>query len=221
MVEGYQTADDGENENGWGQGQYCGHGETLAGRSTGEGGRDAHFGCGKYAVYPGNNFREHLRPFVEGAFQLEGGTEKAAAVMPYYTISYQQDKKYGENVGNAFSAYIINDLLRREFGYDGVVCTDWGVTGPEPPTDDALGWHCWGVGKIFTAEGILKRSCQGWIRGNDERTYSWLHLGVATYGEAFMRNVLKNRPSDCLPICSGWVVENPYWTPEIGGNSGQ
>ena len=32
-------------------------------------------------------------------------------------------------MGNAYSKYIINDLLRTEYNYDGVVCTDWGVTG--------------------------------------------------------------------------------------------
>jgi beta-glucosidase len=33
-----------------------------------EGGRDGHFAYGKFAVYPGNNFETHLKPFTEGAF---------------------------------------------------------------------------------------------------------------------------------------------------------
>ena len=45
--------------------------------------------------------------------------------MPYYTISYGQDKENGENVGNSFSRYLIGNLLREQLGYDGVVCTDW------------------------------------------------------------------------------------------------
>ncbi|NLP37313.1 MAG: glycoside hydrolase family 3 protein [Firmicutes bacterium] len=229
VVEGYQTADDGENENGWGQDSIVAMVKHWPGGGTGEGGRDAHFGCGKYAVYPGNNFREHLRPFVEGAFQLEGGTEKAAAVMPYYTISYQQDKKYGENVGNAFSAYIINDLLRREFGYDGVVCTDWGVTGPEPPTDDALGWHCWGVEEGYTtAERHLKAIMAGvdQFGGNDELEpiLEAYHLGVATYGEAFMRWRFEESAVRLLTnMFRLGLFENPYLDPqksaETVGNS--
>jgi beta-glucosidase len=73
------------------------------------GGRDAHYGYGKYAVYPGQNFNEHLKPFTEGAFQLEGKTNQASAVMPYYTISLNQDIKYGENVGNSYNEYLIKN----------------------------------------------------------------------------------------------------------------
>ena len=96
------------------------------GGGTGEGGRDAHFGIGKYAVYPGGRFDLGLIPFVDGAFKLPGKTGMASAVMPYYTISYGQDPS-GENVANGFSHYIIQDLLRDKYGYEGVVCTDWGI----------------------------------------------------------------------------------------------
>lgn len=96
------------------------------GGGTGEAGRDAHFGIGKYAVYPGNGFQTGLIPFVDGAFKLPGKTKSASAVMPYYTISYGQNPS-GENVGNGFSHYIIQDLLRDKYGFEGVVCTDWGI----------------------------------------------------------------------------------------------
>jgi len=96
------------------------------GGGSGEGGRDAHFGIGKYAVYPGNNFGQGLIPFVDGAFALPGKTRMASAVMPYYTISYGQDPS-GQNVGNGFSRYIIQELLRDKYRYEGVVCTDWGI----------------------------------------------------------------------------------------------
>ena len=44
----------------------------FPGGGAGEGGRDAHFAYGKYAVYPGKNFEMHQKPFVEGAFKLHG-----------------------------------------------------------------------------------------------------------------------------------------------------
>lgn len=96
------------------------------GGGTGEGGRDAHFGIGKYAVYPGGRFDLGLIPFTEGAFALPGKTRMASAIMPYYTIPYGQDPS-GENVGNGFSKYIISDLLRGRYHYEGVVCSDWGI----------------------------------------------------------------------------------------------
>lgn len=93
-----------------------------------ESGRDAHYGRGKFAVYPGGNFELHKKPFFDGAFKLKSGTQKASAVMPYYTVSYNQTE---ENVANNYNKTIITDMLRGDAGYDGVVCTDWGVTADE------------------------------------------------------------------------------------------
>lgn len=229
VVEGYQTTSDEESENGWGKDSIVAMVKHWPGGGSGEGGRDGHFGCGKYAVYPGNNFREHLRPFTEGAFRLDGGTEKAAAVMPYYTVSYNQDKKYGENVGNSYSTYIINDLLRQEFGYDEVVCTDWGITGPEPPTEDGLGWRCWGVEEGYTtAQRHLKIIMAGvdQFGGNNEiePVLEAYRLGAAEYGEAFMRKRFEESAVRLLAnMFRLGLFENPYLDPqksaEIVGNS--
>ena len=124
------------------------------GGGTGEGGRDAHFGMGKYAVYPGNNFDAHLIPFVDGAFNLKGGTKMASAVMPYYTISVGQDPT-GENVANGFSKYIIQDLLRDKYKYNGVVCTDWGIV-KDYQYVYKHGGKPWGVETLSLAERRLK-----------------------------------------------------------------
>ena len=124
-VDGCQTTE--ESPDGWGSRSVNAMVKHWPGGGTGEGGRDAHFSYGKYAVYPGENFEEHLKPFTEGAFRLDGKTGQASSVMPYYTISYGIDKKYGENVGNSYSKYIVQELLRDTCGYDGVVCTDWEI----------------------------------------------------------------------------------------------
>ena len=120
-----------------------------------EGGRDAHYAYGKFAVYPGNNFDEHLVSFVDGALKLSGKTKMAAAVMPYYTISYNRDKN-GENGGNSYSKYLITDLLRTKYHYDGVVCTDWGVTTDEGKTPDIFGGKSWGMETKTVAERHYK-----------------------------------------------------------------
>jgi len=83
-----------------------------------EDGEDAHFRYGANQLYPGDNFDYHLIPF-EAAF--EAGT---AMIMPYYGIPLDQTS---ENVGMSFNKEIIRDLLRDEYGYDGVVCTDWSI----------------------------------------------------------------------------------------------
>lgn len=151
-VDGFQTSTGSDEiENGWGFSSVNAMVKHWPGGGSGEGGRDAHYGYGKYAVYPGNNFAEHLIPFTEGAFKLNGPTKKAAAVMPYYTISYKQDPVYGENVGNSYSKYIIHDLLRGKYGYDGVVTTDWGITADEPASVDIFAGRPWGVENLTVA----------------------------------------------------------------------
>jgi len=69
-----------------------------------------------YLIYPGDNLDYHLLPF-KAAF--EAG---ATATMPYY--SFMQ----GESFPISYSQYAIQELLRDYLNFDGVACTDWGVT---------------------------------------------------------------------------------------------
>lgn len=155
-VDGFQTSSgNSELQGGWGYHSVNAMVKHWPSGGPEEGGRDGHYAYGKFAVYPGNNFSEHLVPFTEGAFQLSGPTKKAAAVMPYYTISYGQDKT-GENVANAYSKYLITDLLRGQYGYDGVVCTDWGVTGDERDNVATFAGRPWGMESASTTERHFK-----------------------------------------------------------------
>lgn len=152
--DGFQTTEG--TKDGWGKDSVNTMVKHFPGGGPCEAGRDAHYAYGKYAVYPGGNFNEHLKPFTEGAFSLEDGTKKASAVMPYYTISYDIDKKNGENVGNSYNKYLIQDLLRDEMEYDGVVCTDWNITHDIGQTEEAMAGKCWGVEGLTEAERHLK-----------------------------------------------------------------
>lgn len=184
-----------------------------------EGGRDGHFAYGKFAVYPGNNFETHLKTFLEGAFKLNGGTKKASAVMPYYTISFNQDKKYGENVGNGFSKYIVTDLLREKYGYDGVVCTDWLITGDEGKTPDVFAGKSWGTEKMTIAERHYKVMMAGvdQFGGNNDikPVLEAYQMGVKEHGEAFMRNRFeKSAVRLLLNVFRVGLFENAYLDPE-------
>lgn len=152
--DGFQTTEG--TEDGWGKDSVNTMVKHFPGGGMCEAGRDAHYAYGKYAVYPGNNFEEHLKPFTQGAFALDGKTGEASAVMPYYTISSGMDKKYGENVGNSYNKYLIQDLLRKELGYDGVVCTDWGITHDIGEAEETFAGKCWGVEHMTEAERHLK-----------------------------------------------------------------
>ncbi|MBN1625247.1 MAG: glycoside hydrolase family 3 C-terminal domain-containing protein [Deltaproteobacteria bacterium] len=214
-VDGFQTSY-GHNEiaNGWGYTSVNAMVKHWPGGGPEEGGRDAHFGYGKYAVYPGNNLADQLKPFTEGAFKLEGKTGAASAVMPYYTISYNIDTKIRENVGNSFSSYIITDLLRGTYGYDGVVCTDWVITADETAVDSFNG-RPWGVEDISVVDRHFKVIMAGvdQFGGNNGAgpVIEAYKKGVKEHGEAFMRARFEQSAVRLLKnIFRVGLFENPY-----------
>ncbi|GAB2535146.1 glycoside hydrolase family 3 protein [Spirosoma aerophilum] len=220
-IDGFQTST-GANEitGGWGYASVNAMVKHWPGGGSGEGGRDAHYAYGKYAVYPGKNFQSHFLPFLNGAFKLKGKTGMASAVMPYYTISFNQDKKYGENVGNSYSKYIIHDLLRTKYKYDGVVCTDWLITGDETAVDVFLTGKSWGVEKMTLAERHYKILMNGvdQFGGNNEAkpVTDAYQMGVKEHGAAFMRARFEQSAVRLLKnIFRVGLFENPYLDPQV------
>ena len=218
-VDGFQTSPEAiEAYEGWGNLSVNAMIKHWPSGGPEEGGRDGHFAYGKFAVYPGNNFETHMKPFTDGAFKLNGGTKKASAVMPYYTISFDQDKKYGENVGNGFSKYIVTDLLRNRFGYEGVVCTDWLITGNEGPTPDVFAGKSWGVEKLSVAERHYKVLMAGvdQFGGNNDinPVLEAYQMGIKEHGEAFMRKRFEQSAVRLLlNIFRVGLFENSYLDP--------
>lgn len=215
-VDGFQSSK-GKKEiaEGWGYESVNAMVKHWPGGGSGEGGRDAHFGFGKYAVYPGNNFAMHFIPFTEGAFKLNGKTGMASAVMPYYTISYNQDTKNNENIGNAYNTYIIKDLLRTKYNYDGVLCTDWLVTGDETAVDIFFTGKSWGVENLSIAERHYKILMAGvdQFGGNNEAgpVIEAYAMGVKEHGEEIMRARFEQSAVRLLKnIFRTGLFENPY-----------
>ena len=223
-IDGFQTSTgDKEINGGWGFGSVNAMVKHWPGGGAGEGGRDAHYGYGKYAVYPGNNFKQHLIPFTEGAFKLNGKTGMAASVMPYYTISFNQDTKNKENVANNYNSYIINDLLRKKYKFDGVVCTDWLVTGDETAVDVFLSGKSWGVEGLSVAQRHYKILMAGvdQFGGNNEvaPVVAAYQMGVKEHGEAFMRTRFELSAVRLLRnILRTGLFENPYLDTEASKN---
>lgn len=111
-------------------------------------GEDSHFAYGKEQTYPGNNFDYHLIPF-EAAFAA--GT---AQIMPYYGMPVGLPI---EAVGFGFNKDVITGLLREKYGFDGVVCTDWGlITSVEANGRTIIEAKCWGVEHLSPQERVKK-----------------------------------------------------------------
>jgi beta-glucosidase len=200
---------------GWGFDSVNAMAKHWPGGGSGEGGRDAHFGYGKYAVYPGGGFEEALKPFTEGAFHLNGKTGAASAVMPYYTVSWGIDRKYGENVGNSYNKYIITDLLREKYGYDGVVCTDWLITADKGPMDSFIGGKCWGVEELSVAERHYKILAAGvdQFGGNNDKgpVMEAYRMWAREHGEqAALERFRKSAGRLLRNIFRTGLFENPY-----------
>ncbi len=205
-VDGFQSSEDGD----WGFQSVNTMIKHWPGGGPEEGGRDGHFGYGAYAVYPGKNIKDHLRPFTEGALKLEGATKMASAIMPYYTISDGE----GEAVGNGFNKYLITDLLRGTYGYDGVLCTDWLITGDVNAIDKFQG-KSWGVELLSVAERHYKAIEAGMDQfgGNNDMkpVLEAYKMGVEEHGEAYMRKRFETSAVRLLKnIFQVGLFENPY-----------
>ena len=131
MVSGMQSSWNGigaEAEDlGWGVDSVVAMVKHFPGDGAAEAGRESHNNYGKYNVYPGGNLAEHLSIF-ERVFQLSTKTEAAAAVMPSYSIAYDEFGPIGDAAGSGYSAYKLQNILRDKMGYDGLICSDWEIT---------------------------------------------------------------------------------------------
>ncbi len=162
--DGFQTSPEGKRLYGsWGWESVNAMAKHWYGYGAGEGGRDGHFGHGKYCVFPGDNLKMHKRAFVEGAFRLDGGTVSASAIMPVYDILWNQAPD-GEKAGGAYSDFVIRQELREEAGFDGVVCTDWHITY------DCTSMDTDGRGKPWGVEGlsVAQRHYRAILVGTDQ-----------------------------------------------------
>jgi beta-glucosidase len=111
-------------------------------------GEDPHFAYGKDQVYPGGMFDYHLRVF-EAAFAA--GT---AQIMPYYGRPVGTEL---EEVGFGYNRDVVTGLLRGHYGFDGVVCTDWGLVTDAPlPDGSVFAAKCWGVEELSVEDRLLK-----------------------------------------------------------------
>ena len=218
-VDGFQTSF-GKDEiaDGWGYKSVNAMVKHWPSGGPEEGGRDAHYNYGKYAVYPGGAFETHLKPFTEGAFKLSGKTKMASAVMPYYTISTGIDPS-GKNVGNSYSRYIITDLLRDKYAYDGVVCTDWNITYDNAGIDRFDG-KCWGVEELSVAQRhyeCLKAGVDQFGGNNDkgpvlEAYQMWVdEFGKESADKRFRESAVRL----LLNSFRTGLFENPYLDPAV------
>ena len=121
-------------------------------------GEDTHFPYGKEHDYLGGRFEEHLEPFRQVI------ARGVPAIMPAYgkPMGLTLDGEKIEEVGFGFNRQMIQGLLREQLGYDGVVCTDWGLVTESRILDKTLPPRAWGVehlDEVGRVKKILDAGC--------------------------------------------------------------
>ena len=203
-------------KDGWGYESVVCMAKHWPGGGPVEGGRDSHYNYGKYAVYPTGNFNLAMNGFLNGAFRLDGPTKKAGSVMTFYNVSYNQDPS-GKNVGESFSRYIVTDLLRNKYDFDGIACTDWMVTRDNSAIDSFDG-KCWGVETLTEAQRhyeILKAGVDQFGGNNDKKpVLEAFQMGYREFGiKDWEKRIRTSARRLLLPMFETGLFENPYLDP--------
>ena len=202
---------------GWGYHSVNAMIKHWPGGGSEEGGRDSHYSFWRYAVYPRGMFQTRLEPFINGGFRLDGPTGCASATMSFYTVPWGIDPS-GDNVAMSYSRYIITELLRERYGFDGVVCTDWVVTGDYPAVDKHWG-KPWGVEHLNVAERHSRALLAGvdQFGGNQDKepVLEAYRLWVKDHGEQSARKRFEASARRLLlnSFRLG-LFENPYVDPD-------
>ncbi|WP_433676574.1 glycoside hydrolase family 3 protein [Microbacterium gorillae] len=110
-------------------------------------GEDPHFPWGREQVYPGGEQEYHLRPFIAA---INAG---ATQMMPYYGMPVGTD---WEEVGFGFNKDVLTDLLRDRLGFEGIVCTDWGLLTDAEVLGSQMPARAWGVEQLTRPERMVK-----------------------------------------------------------------
>jgi beta-glucosidase len=179
-------------------------------------GWDGHNYYGRYAKATDKSFAAHVLAF-DGAFKV-----KVAGVMPTYSIvqGVTVAGKPLEQVGAGFNAQLLQEKLRGEKGFQGIVLSDWAITNDcnsecaaptKPHGFDAIAMP-WGV------EGLteLQRFAKGINAGIDQ-------FGGVTNSaivvEAVNKGLVKQQLVDdaairvLIPKFQMGLFENPYVDP--------
>ena len=106
------------------QGKDVGQGKILVHLKHWPGAGPHEDGTGQWLTYPGDNFDYHLIPWKKG---IEKG---ALAAMGYYSGTYY------DSLNVNYSYHASTEILYRQLGFKGAICTDWGVVsrGPLKPS---------------------------------------------------------------------------------------
>lgn len=126
----------------------------FPGGGANENGMDSHDAeFGRYNVYPGNNLEEHvntMKAVIEGS--------NPGSIMPNYSVF--EDVSWNgvmlENIAASYQRAFMQDILRTDFGWDGMVTSDWGAIGYCPGPMVCIPSRAYGLETLSNGEIISR-----------------------------------------------------------------
>lgn len=205
------TYDKDGNDLGWGEDSVNNQMKHWPGDGAAEAGRESHTRDGAYNVFPGGQFWTHTLPF-SAAMNLPGKTKSVSAVMTNFSVAIEANGRPvgGERVASSFSKYKINNVLRKLYGWDGYILTDFGIVN---------GKH-YGMESLTPAErmlAILEAGCDG-FGGEGSKPKDSVALAMQAYalgvkknGQKAMDEMMRHSTERMLVThFNVGIVEDPY-----------
>lgn len=185
------------------------------------GGFDAHNPYGKTLAFPGHQFDTHIIPF-EGAF--EAG---AAGIMPTYAkppAGLMIDGQPAEQVGAGFSHQMLHDLLRRKYGFKGIVVSDFLITSDCGQTCQngtlnitQMGMP-WGVESLSKADRFAKALNAGVDQFGGVMDADII-IDLVRTGKVSMVRIDDSARAILTQMFKLGLFENPYADPEVAART--
>ncbi len=176
------------------QGKDVGPGKILVHLKHWPGAGPHEDGTGQWLTYPGENFDYHLIPWKKG---IEKG---ALAAMGYYSGTYY------DSLNVNYSFHVSTEILYRQLGFKGAICTDWGVVsrGPLKP----------GLQGKTTLKDNMEMIINAGVDQMGSETNTQLVLELVKEGK-----VTEERVNEAAGRILQWhfklgLFENPYVDPE-------
>ena len=176
------------------QGKDVGPGKILVHLKHWPGAGPHEDGTGQWLTYPGDNFDYHLIPWKKG---IEKG---ALAAMGYYSGTYY------DSLNVNYSFHVSTEILYRQLGFKGAICTDWGVVsrGPLKP----------GLQGKTTLKDNMEMIINAGVDQMGSETNTQLVLELVKEGK-----VTEERVNEAAGRILQWhfklgLFENPYVDPE-------
>lgn len=191
-------------------------GKHWVGYGAQKNGLDSHSRYGRFADFSSGNLDLHVEPFL-GAFDAH-----VAGVMPTYSI-LEGAKLNGrplEQVGAGYNRQLLTDLLRKRYGFDGVILTDWAITNDcsevcrngfppgERPTFAGVGMP-WGVEDLPKVDRFAKAVNAGVDQFGGTEEAQFLVQGVRS-GKITESRLNESVYRIALQKFKQGLFENPY-----------